>query len=166
MFYYLINGWYCGIVSLQIMTDRFSGFISNNEYESSKVYRLIEDEIVINELYVAMFSLRPNSRLHEAARVPFTVRDILPEETKQFCAHVAFLDLDLRTVIEATAAFEDGFWQYPYKNGGTLTDNSLFSHAERLDILHGYLRRDNGSREDKQLDSQRLDVSDDSLVSV
>jgi hypothetical protein len=153
-------------MSFQIMSDRFSGPISLETYDKSKIFRVPQDDIEPRVLYVAMFRLRPHQK-YEAVKLPLMTGEILATKRMgELAIKVAFYDLDLKNIVGARATLVDGYWQDPYKAGAILTDINLSGYDDKLDIVEGYLRTNNRSREDKARDIGRFSIPDNQLVSA
>ena len=87
-----------------------TAFISRNEYKTSESKRLVENEMVADELYTAMFALANNRRKHEAAKLPIKLLDIAIFKAGPYIASIGLLDQDLQVWEEKEATFSNGYW--------------------------------------------------------
>lgn len=86
-------------------------FIPRREYDATEEERIQSIELVVDELYIAMFSLVPNESKKEAAKLPAKIKEIRKTEAGIYIASVGLMNMDLREVVTCSAKLLDGYWR-------------------------------------------------------
>lgn len=79
-------------------------------YKQGERHRIDAPSLVQGELYSVMFALRENRWGREAAKLPATIREVVPEKVGVHVVKMTMLDQDLQPKLNTWGKFEDGYW--------------------------------------------------------
>lgn len=101
---------YYGAEERPIMSYIEATIISQDEYNASEDKRLLDNELIIDELYIGMFALAKNIQRSEAAKLPVRLKSTQRREPGIYIATLGILDDDLRETVVCKASFNNGYW--------------------------------------------------------
>lgn len=93
------------------MSNLERGFCPVEEYTASEESRYREGDLMIDGLYLMMFSLKSRDSGQQAAKIPARVTDIEAGDEGLCRVGMTILNADLHPDCETAATFVDGYWQ-------------------------------------------------------